>query len=97
MKKLAVMAAIIGGFGLSAFADKIEGEATCTKCAMKETEKCSTAIKTDKGVVYCEANDVAKKFHKEICEENKKVVAEGTVTEKDGKKYITLEKIEVAK
>ncbi len=97
MKKLAVMAAIIGGFGFAAFAEKIEGEAMCTKCAMKETEKCSTAIKTDKGVVYCEQNDVVKAFHKQICEENKKVVAEGTITEKDGKKVATIEKIEVAK
>ena len=97
MKKLVWFGMIIGLLGVSALAEKIEGEATCTKCAMKETATCGTAIKTDKGVVYCETNDVAKAFHKEICEENKKVVAEGTVTEKDGKKWITLEKIEVAK
>ena len=97
MKKLVLFGMIVGSLGFSALADKIEGEATCTKCAMKETEKCGTAIKTADGVVYCENNDVCKAFHKQICEGAQKVVAEGTITEKDGKKTIALEKIEVAK
>ena len=97
MKKLVLFSVLACSLGFTAFADKIEGEATCTKCAMKESEKCATAIKTDKGTVYCEPNEVAKKFHHEICEASKKVVAEGTITEKDGKKWIALEKIEAAK
>jgi hypothetical protein len=97
MKRLVILSMLVGGFGLPVLADKIEGEAMCAKCSMKEMDKCCTAIKTDSGVVYCEKNDVSKAFHKQICEENKKVTAEGTIAEKDGKKWITLEKIEVAK
>ncbi len=97
MKKLVLISMLVGGLGLAAWAEKLEGDAMCTKCSMKESATCGTAIKTATGVVYCEPNDVAKTFHKQICEESKKVVAEGTVTEKDGKKWVTLEKIEVAK
>jgi nitrous oxide reductase accessory protein NosL len=76
----------------------IKGDAMCTKCAMHETDKCGCAIKTADGTVYyADKNDVAKDFHETICKANAKVVATGTVEDKDGKKVITLSKIEVAK
>ena len=77
----------------------IKGEALCAKCELHETEKCQTAIRTTvdgKEVIYYAVNnDVAKAFHKNICQAPAKVTATGTVEEKDGKKTIKLTKIEV--
>jgi len=73
----------------------IKGDALCTKCELHETSKCSTAIRTSDGTVYyADNNDVAKAFHKNICQGPEKVVAHGTVSDKDGKKTIVLTKIE---
>jgi hypothetical protein len=63
---------------------------------LHETAKCGTAIRTADGTVYyAKDNDVAKEFHKSICQAPAKVVAKGTVEDKDGKKTITLTKIDV--
>ena len=65
---------------------------------MKETDKCSCAIKTADGTVYyAKNNGIAKDFHENICHGPEKVVATGTVSEKDGKKTISLTKIEADK
>ncbi len=76
----------------------LKGEALCAKCELHETDKCQTAIRVkdgDKTTVYYAANNaVAKKFHGKICQDTAKVTAVGTVEEKDGKKIITLTKIE---
>jgi hypothetical protein len=75
--------------------ETIKGDALCTKCELHETTKCGTAIRTADGTVYyAENNDVAKTFHKNICQAPEKVVAKGVVTDKDGKKTIVLSKIE---
>lgn len=85
----------------SARADEvtIKGEAVCTKCELHETAKCGTAIRVKEDgkdvVYYAEKNDVAKNFHKTICQAPAKVTATGSVKEKDGKKWIKLSKIEV--
>jgi hypothetical protein len=76
----------------------IKGDAMCTKCAMHETDKCGCAIKTADGTVYyAKKNDVATDFHDNICHAPAKVIATGTVSDKDGKKVITLSKIELDK
>ena len=76
----------------------IKGEAVCTKCELGKTEKCSTAIRTKEDgkevIYYAVNNDVAKKFHGTICKAPAKVTAVGTVKEKEGKKMITLTKID---
>ena len=83
---------------MAADAVTIKGDAMCTKCSMHETDKCGCAIKAEDGTVYyADKNDVAKAFHENICKASAKVVATGTVADKDGKKIITLTKIEVAK
>ena len=46
---------------------------------------------------YVTDNEVAKKFHDEVCQEAKKVTAVGTVKRVDGKRELTLTKIELAK
>ena len=103
MKKLATLSILALALALPAFAEdvKLEGEAVCAKCELKEASACQTAIKVTKDgkteTYLAENNDVAKKFHKNVCHDNAKVTAEGAVSEKDGKKIITLTKIEVAK
>jgi RecG-like helicase len=84
--------------------DKVEtitGEGVCAKCSLHETAKCQTAIQVEKDgkkvTYYVVANDVAKGFHKNVCEESKKVTATGTVKEVDGKLQLTATKIELAK
>jgi hypothetical protein len=105
MKK--ILAAIIATILLASFvtsvraADEqiIKGDALCAKCELGKTDKCQTAIRTKEDgkevIYYAVNNDVAKAFHKTICQTPAKVTAVGTVKEKDGKKMITLTKIEV--
>jgi len=85
----------------TAAADKKEvtvtGEGQCAKCSMKEADKCQNVIKTADGKTYYLAqNATSKDFHHEICKENKKITATGTVKEKDGKLELTANKISVA-
>jgi len=79
----------------------LKGEALCAKCELKETEKCQTALRVKEGgktvVYYAKENKVATDFHKNICTSVEKVVATGEVKEVDGKKHITLTKIELEK
>ncbi len=101
MKKFAILS-VLSALAVTAMAaEKIEGEAVCAKCELKEAGTCTLAIKVAKDgkteTYLAENNDVAKKFHKNICHDSSKVTAEGDVTEKDGKKTITLTKIEAVK
>ncbi len=78
----------------------ITGEGKCAKCALKESDKCQNVIQTKEDgkevTYYLVQNDVAKKFHKNVCQESKKVTAKGTVKEVDGKKEFTATEIKVA-
>jgi hypothetical protein len=69
----------------------LTGEAKCAKCALKETDTCQTVVVTEnkKGktqTVYLEQNDVAKKFHENVCKETKKVSLTGTLKKGEDKK-----------
>jgi len=103
MKKFATLSILALGLAFPAFAEdvKLEGEAVCAKCELKQSASCATAIKVTKDgkteTYFAENNDVAKAFHKNVCHDTAKVTAEGAVAEKDGKKVITLTKIDVAK
>jgi hypothetical protein len=102
MKKLFLLSTfVVAALAHSTFAEtaKVEGEATCAKCTLKQVDSCQAAITVTgadgkKETLLADKNEVAKKFHQEICTDTKKVKAEGTITEKDGKKTITLTKIE---
>lgn len=112
MKKL-VLTGIAGlmlfGLAISSFAAEegsakehtIKGEAKCAKCSLKEADKCQTVIQTEHNgkmvTYYLTDNDVAKSFHKEVCQEPKKVTATGTVKKEHGKEMLTASKIDVAK
>jgi hypothetical protein len=106
MKKIAFLSIVaLSALGMTVFADSpqtIKGEAACAKCELHVADACQNVIIVTgadgkKENIFCEANPVAKAFHKTICHGPTNVTAEGTITEKDGKKYITLTKIDEAK
>jgi len=96
---LAVLAVLFAFSGVQA-ADKdmtLRGSVTCAKCALKEADKCTTVIvvkEGDKKVVYTFDAVSDKKFHKEICKAGKDATVVGTVSEKDGKKTLTVTKLD---
>jgi len=79
----------------------LTGMGECAKCALGKTDKCQTALvvkQNGREETYLLAqNDVAKSFHKNICEDSKPITVTGVVTEKDGQKEITASKIELVK
>ena len=100
MKKLLLLPSLLAAIALPAFAEdpKIEGEAVCAKCNLKQVSASQAAITVTgadgkKETILADNNDVSKAFHKNICTDTKKVKAEGVITEKDGKKTIALTKI----
>lgn len=105
MKKLYSLIALAGLLAIPAFAEDkevtITGEGMCAKCALHETAKCQNAIQTQEDgktvTYYLTQNSTSKDFHDNLCKKNEKVTATGTVTEKDGKKMLTVSKIEEAK
>jgi hypothetical protein len=110
MRKSSVLLSVFAGVLLLAWAAPapaagkemtITGEAKCTKCSLKETEKCGTVIeaegKNGKTVrYYLVENDVSKAFHDNICKESKKVTATGTVEKVGDKRELTATKITLA-
>lgn len=84
----------------------ITGDAVCAKCALKETKACQNTITAEedgkKVTYYLAQNAVSKKAHQglKICGATKdapvKVKATGTVKEEDGKKVLTVSKIDAA-
>lgn len=108
MRKLFPMFAVLGLFVgasltvLAAEEKTISGDATCAKCALKETKACQNVVAVkegDKTVNYYMdmTNPVAKANHAKggFCQSDKKVKVTGEVSEKDGKKFIAPTKIEV--
>jgi hypothetical protein len=92
--------ALFAALQLSLYAGdaKITGEAVCAKCELQEATACQMAIKVRNAsgkeeIILADNNKVSKDFHDEICQKNAKVVAEGVITEKNGKKTIALTKI----
>jgi RecG-like helicase len=112
MKRRIVTMASVAGLALLALATPtfaadaskevtVTGEGKCGKCSLKETEKCQNVIEAKENgktvKYYLTQNATSKEFHDNICKEAKKVTATGTVKEVDGKKELTVSKIEVAK
>jgi Family of unknown function (DUF6370) len=78
----------------------LKGEICCAKCELKVAKNCATVIKVKedgKDVVYYFDDAGHKKNHKEICTEVKEGTVTGKVSEKDGKKIITVSKVEFKK
>jgi hypothetical protein len=98
--KLALsLAMVLGFFALAQAEDndkekKLTGTITCAKCDLKLIKgKCHTVIKV-KDDVYWFDDASHKKNHKEICTTPKEGSVTGTVSEKDGKKYVKVSKVE---
>ena len=79
---------------------ELKGDACCAKCELGKADKCATVIvvkKDNKEEVYYFDADSHKKHHGECCQGRKEATVKGTVTEKDGKKMVKVEKFEIKK
>lgn len=80
----------------------LKGTIVCAMCALKETQKCETAIQVKDGTklvtYYFLDKGEAESYHDAICGgERKEGAVTGTLSTKDGKQYITPKKVEYAK
>jgi hypothetical protein len=79
----------------------LKGDITCAKCDLKLVkDKCATVVKVkegDKDVVYYFDEAAHKKYHSKVCTESKEGSVTGKVSEKDGKKIITVSKVDYKK
>jgi hypothetical protein len=79
----------------------IKGTMCCGKCSLGETKDCCNVVKVkegDKTVEYfLKDKGRGEKYHKKICPPSSEADVEvtGTVTEKDGKKWITPSKVDL--
>jgi hypothetical protein len=93
----ALLTLALVGFSSVAFAadDKkevtLEGTIACAKCTFKADgqKACNIAIKVKDTIYFFDAAS-SKKYHGEFCMESKEGTVKGTVTEKDGKKYVAV-------
>ena len=80
----------------------LTGKIMCARCELKEAKKCQTVIQVQeagKTVTYWFLDKGNKEdYHDEVCGGGRKDgTVTGTVTEKDGKKWITPRKVIYAK
>ena len=103
--KLALALALAVGFVASASAgeETVNGKVMCGKCSLKkaDADKCQDVLVTKDAEgktteYYVEKNEAAKAFG-HTCKGEKPAVVTGTVTEKDGKKWIAATKMEAPK
>jgi Na+-translocating ferredoxin:NAD+ oxidoreductase RnfG subunit len=90
------LALVAGLVAVAVAADQmtVTGQVMCAKCTLKKADakECQNVLvvkngdKTDE--YYVEKNDVSTKFG-HVCKGQKDAVVTGTVTEKDGKKWIS--------
>ena len=103
MKKALLTALAVAALIITARAEDVTvtGEGQCAKCSLKEAKTCQNAIVVEKDgkktTYYLAQNDTSKKFHPTVCSDKVKVTATGSVKEVEGKKELTVSKIEVAK
>ena len=71
----------------------LKGKITCAKCDLKLAKKCNTVVKV-KDTVYWFDKESNKKYHGDTCMEAKEGTVTGTVSEKEGKKWVHASKVE---
>jgi type 1 fimbria pilin len=89
------LALVVGLVAAATAADEVTltGQVLCAKCTLKKADakQCQNVLVVKNGdqtdEYYVEMNDVATKFG-HVCTGRKDAVVTGTVTEKDGKKWI---------
>ena len=105
LAKVALAVVVLVGFVAGASAGDettLTGNVMCAKCALKKADatKCQDVLVVKDGEktaeYYVEKNAVADKFG-HVCGGEKPAVVTGTVTEKDGKSWITATKMEAPK
>lgn len=102
---LAVLALVCLFTANTQAADKevtLKGQIMCAKCELKETKKCQTVIRVKedgKEVTYYFLDRGNKEeYHEPVCGSGRKAgTVTGTVSVKDGKKWIKPKKVEYAK
>jgi hypothetical protein len=103
--KLGLAVALVVGLVAGATAGDevtVTGKVMCAKCSLKKADakECQDVLVVKDGdktaEYYVEKNDVAKKFG-HVCNGEKAAVVTGTVSEKDGKKWISATKMEEQK
>jgi hypothetical protein len=109
-RQLSLLAAVVllAGAGLAGLADTksesvtLKGKFECSKCELHETADCGNVLAVKDGAkevkYYLVDNELSKGEHKSICAAPKDgVTVTGTVSEKDGKKWLTATRIEMPK
>ena len=104
---IAVVTAGVWTYGVAQAEEKKEvklvGTLKCGKCGLKLTPKCSNALQVKEGekVVTYILDDKGNRedYHEGVCGDGKieGVTVVGTITEKDGKKWIKPTKVELKK
>jgi hypothetical protein len=80
----------------------LKGTILCAKCALKEAKACQTAIQVkEEGkevVYYLDDKGAQEGYHENVCGgDRKQGTVIGTVSEKDGKKWVKPAKVDYAK
>jgi Family of unknown function (DUF6370) len=97
---LGLVVLFVLALGVNADSDKevtLKGTVTCGKCGLNVDKSCATVIKIEKDgkdVVYYFDKDSHKKYHGKVCTDSKKGTVTGTVSEKDGKNWVKVTKVE---
>lgn len=78
----------------------LKGTILCAKCALKEVDKCTTAIQVKEGgktvTYYFHDKGADEEYHDAICTGSKEGTVTGVLHDHNGKKYITPKKVEYA-
>jgi len=104
LRSLIVLAAVatLAGFAVAGEEAKtvtVTGKIVCAKCSLQKDDatQCQNVIVADQGgktvEYYIVKNALAEEFG-HVCKGEKSVVATGTVSEKDGKTWITATKLD---
>ncbi len=106
LNMLASALILLGWGGLARAEDvkamTLKGTLECGKCALHETDACSNVLDVKSGTTdtkyYLVDNDLTRSDHAKICTAPKdNVSVTGTISEKDGKKWLTATAIEFPK
>ena len=75
----------------------LEGTATCAKCDLGTEKECTNVLQVKEGektVTYYLAGKADKVWHKQVCTAPMKAKLTGTMAEKEGKKTLTVTKVD---